>query len=124
MSKNLDNLSVERVIKFNRGMIQITTKRILNLKQECQIASIAIVTRTSGIQTSIRQIIKTSLTSNKQYIAQEAQAADVALICLTKAAYNLSHAVLMTNPILNNIMGLNKRLQLQLNNLSLRLIFI
>lgn len=67
MLKDQKYLSVKRPIKFNEDIIQMTTKRILTFKQECQITAIAIVKEARDIMISIKRIVRTSLILNKQY---------------------------------------------------------
>lgn len=62
MSKNWEHLSIEKLIQFNREIIQITTEEILTLKQKYQIATITMLTGTQGVRTITKGIIRTSLT--------------------------------------------------------------
>lgn len=62
MSKDWEHLSVEKPIKFNGGIIEMTIERILTFKQKRQITAIAIVKGTRGVTTSTRGINRTSLT--------------------------------------------------------------
>lgn len=89
----------------------MTTKRILTIKQKCQITAITIVKETWSITTSTKRIIKTSLTSKEQYVAKYTQRLYVSLIYQPKAAYDLFYTIQMTDLTTDDIVGLNKRLE-------------
>lgn len=116
LSKVREHLAIEKPIKFNRGIIELTKEGVLTLRQERQIAAISIVKGTSGVTTSTKRVIQSNLTPKEQYIAQRARGAYVASICQLEAAYDLSRAAQSTDPTSEDIAALNKRLQWQLDN--------
>ncbi len=50
------------------------------------------------------------LTPKEQYIAQRAQGAYIASVCQPEAAFDLSFAAQVINPIIDDAKALNKRL--------------
>lgn len=115
---------MERPIKFNGGVIELTEEGVLTLRQERQIAAISVVKRAKGITTSTRGVTWSNLSSKEQYVAQRARGAYVASICQPEAAYDLSRAAQSTDPTPEDIVALNKRLQWQLDNPKQGLIFV
>ena len=110
--KEREHLTANKSIKFNEALIQLTFIDDLLLNQKAQIAEISLINiaqKSSSI--SARNIIRSKLTSKKQYVAQRARGVYVASICQLEASFDLSNAAQAINPINDDIKSLNKRLQ-------------
>lgn len=124
MSNDRDYLKVDKPIKFNGVLIELAPNGDLTLKQETQIANIALVKNSEAFTTSSRGIIRSKLSPREQYVAQRARGAYVASTCQPEASFDLSYAAQSVEPTSSDISALNKRLQWQLDNRDRGLRFV
>lgn len=111
MSKDREYLTINKPIKFNGALIELTPNGDLTLKQEIQIAGISLVKNLETSTTSTRGVVRVKLSMKEQYIAQRARRAYIVSICQPEAFFDLSHAAQSIEPTSNNVSALNKRLQ-------------
>jgi hypothetical protein len=113
LAKPREKLAQDCPIKFNGGIIKLTSDGIITLTQERHCSKIGMVN--IGDDKAVRK---------DQYIAQRARGAYIATVCQPEAAFDLSFAAQVVNPKENDAKALNRRLRWQLDNYSRGLSFI
>ena len=113
LAKPREKLAQDCPIKFNGGIIKLTSDGIITLTQERHCSKIGMVNIGDG--KAVRK---------DQYIAQRARGAYIATVCQPEAAFDLSFAAQVVNPKENDAKALNRRLQWQLENYSRGLSFV
>jgi hypothetical protein len=123
LAKEREHLSIDKPIKFNGGLIQLS-EQCITLNQERQCQNLRLVLQKATSTTSSRGTIRDSLTPKEQYIAQRARGAYIASVCQPEASFDLSFAAQTINPEENDFKALNKRLQWQIDNPTRGLKFV
>jgi hypothetical protein len=123
IAKELEKLTIDTPIKFNGGIIQLTTNGIA-LTQECQCMNLKLVTTEPATSTGARGIARTALTAKDQYIAQRARGAYIASVSQPEASFDLSFAAQVISPTIEDTKALNKRLGWQMEHATRGLRFV
>ena len=122
--KPCEMLTKDHPIKFNGGLITLIDGKLF-FNQERQCKNLTIVNCKHPLDTtSSRDIVRKGVTPKDQYVAQRARGTYIATVCQLEAAFNLSFAAQVTNPIKEDARVLNKHLQWQINNLQRGLHYI
>ena len=124
MIKNRECLTKTKSIKFNGTLIELTPKGNLMMTPGMQVSNIFLIKNLEALTISSRSVIRTGLTSKNQYVAHRTKDAYIASICQPKTSFDLSSAVQTTQPTIDDITALNKRLQWQLDNPKKKLTFV
>jgi hypothetical protein len=124
ISKDRESLAQDRPIKFNGGLIELLPTGDLLLTQEAQCKNLSLVGTGTSSTTSARGITRKDLSMRKQYIAQRARGAYIASISQPEAAFDLSFAAQVTEPMEDDAKALNKRIQWQIDNSTRGLKFV
>ena len=115
-AKPREMLTKDHPIKFNGGLITLIDGKLF-FNQERQCKNLTIVNCKHPLDTtSSRGIVRKGVTPKDQYVAQRARGAYIATVCQPEAAFDLSFAAQVTNPIEEDARALNKRLQWQIDN--------
>jgi hypothetical protein len=115
-AKPREMLTKDHPIKFNGGLITLIDGKLF-FNQERQCKNLTIVNCKHPLDaTSSRGIVRKGVTPKDQYVAQRARGAYIATVCQPEAAFDLSFAAQVTNPIKEDAKALNKRLQWQIDN--------
>ena len=123
LAKDQEQLTVDYLIKFNRGLIQLNSDGII-LTQACQCKNLKPISKVSTVLTSLCSTVYNNLIIEEQYVAQRARGAYIASVSQLKASFNLLFAAQIINLIDANVKALNKRLQQQINNPARGLRFV
>jgi hypothetical protein len=123
LTKEREELTKNNPIKFNGGSIMMK-RNCLALTQEQHCQNLKTVSSEAENLTSSRGIIRKMVSPKEQYIAQRARGAYITTVCQPEAAFDLSSAAQVTNPMEEDVRKLNKRLMWQKDNLSRGLNFI
>jgi hypothetical protein len=115
MAKEREQLTAKKPIKFNSGLIKLTSDSI-TLTQECQCKNLSMISIKPASTISNRGVIHALLTPKDQYIAQHARGAYIASVCQPEASFDLSFAAQVINPAEDDAKYLNKRLSWQIKN--------
>jgi hypothetical protein len=115
MSKKREMLTAFIPIKFNDEVINLITNKndyILSLTQLSQFDQIRLINISISIDLiSSRDQIRKMMTSKDQYVAQRTRSVYIATMTQSKASFDLSLIVQITNPKEEDAKRLNKRLQ-------------
>jgi hypothetical protein len=109
LAKDREMLSATTSLSFNGMIIKLAGKKI-SITQSKQAKNIKLL--------SLENI------SKDQYVAQRARGAYIASVCQPEAAFDLSFAAQVINPLTDDARTLNKRLQWQLDNHNRGLEFV
>jgi hypothetical protein len=109
LAKDREMLSATTPLSFNGMIIKLVGKKI-SITQSKQAKNIKLL--------SLENI------SKDQYVAQRARGAYIASVCQPEAAFDLSFAAQVINPLTDDARTLNKRLQWQLDNHNRGLEFV
>ncbi len=128
MSKKREMLTAFIPIKFNDEVINLITNKndyILSLTQLSQFDQIRLINISISIDLiSSRDQIRKMMTSKDQYVAQRTRSVYIATMTQSKASFDLSLIVQITNPKEEDAKRLNKRLQWQLDHSIRELNFV
>ncbi len=128
MFKKRKMLIIFILIKFNDeiiSLIEVTSKNSLFLTQLKQFDQIQLINLSISIDLiSSRGQIRKMITPKDQYVTQRTREAYIAIMTQSKAAFDLSLAVQVTNSKEEDTKRLNKRLQWQLDHSTRRLNFV
>ncbi len=117
LAKARDQLTIDYQIKFNEGFITLAADRSIYLNQESQCRCLRLITLKKPLNlVSSCGLIRKSVTSKDQYVAQRACSAYVATVSQPESAFDLSFAAQMVNPKEEDTKLLNKRLDWQIKH--------
>ncbi len=117
MTKDREYLTSAQPIKFNKTQIKLDSDGIV-LTKESDVGDILLVTDYDADSSSSRGITRKKLSTKEQYLAQKAQGAYIASVCLPEASFDLSQAAQTVESSSDDIALLNKRFQWQITNKS------
>jgi hypothetical protein len=92
IAKDREQLTAEKPIKFNSGIIELQPDNSLTLTQERQCKNLSTVGIIPTTSTSSRGVARELLTPKDQYIAQCARGVYITSVCQPKASFDLSFA--------------------------------
>lgn len=125
MTKDRDQLTFQRSIKFNGTQIKLDQDLgAILLTKETHVGGINLVTNQDAPSTSAKGVVRPDLSPKDQYVAQRARGAYMASVCQPEASYDLSRAAQSTDFTKDDVAALNKRLQWQVDNKSRGLRFV
>jgi hypothetical protein len=124
LAKDREQLTTQRSIKFNGGNITLQKDNSISLTQERQSKNLRLISAQNTDLTSSRGETRKAVTLKDQYVAQRARGAYIATVCQPESAFDLSFAAQVTDPQLDNIKFLNKRIQWQIDNPMRGLTFV
>jgi hypothetical protein len=122
-AKEREKLTRATPIKFNGGLIT-QCENSITLTQERHCQNLGTVLPEVVDLTSSRGIVKRTVRTKEQYVAQRARGAYIATVCQPEAAFGLSSAAQVTEPNEDDINKLNKVLTWQHENPSRGLRFV
>ena len=123
LTKEREELTATNPIKFNRGQLTLKGNSLtLNQMQHCQ--NLRAVSLETVDLTSAQGVVRKQIPTKEQYVVQRARGAYVATVCQPEAAFDLSTAAQVTEPMSDDIKKLNKRLEWQKENSSPGLTFV
>lgn len=123
LAKEREQLTPSHPLNFNGGIIKQGANGNITLTQERQCGNLSTVGTRAAANTSTRGVTKV-LSPKDQYIAQRARGAYIASMCQPEAAFDLSYAAQVVNPVEENTKALNKRLEWQIENSKRGLTFV
>lgn len=118
LAKQREKLTFTNPIKFNGGQINLQKDKSIRLSQERQCKSIRLIDIKKTDVANAKGVIRKDVTPVDQYVAQRARGAYVATVCQPEAAFDLSHAAQIIDPLDEDAKILNKRLQWQIDHCS------
>jgi hypothetical protein len=124
-AKPREKLTREHPLKFNGCTITLMDSNNLALTQTRQCENLRVVNPSKSTDiVSSRGVVRKDVDPKGQYVAMRVRGAYIATICQPEASFDLSHAAQVTDPQVEDVKYLNKRLQWQRDNQSRGLTFV
>jgi len=112
MSKPREELTADKPLTFNGGIITLCTDGKITLQQPKYSESLRLVMEKPVDSTSSRGTVRQQLSTKDQYVAQRARGAYLATVSQPEAAFDLSFAAQMsTEPTKEDVKLLNQRIK-------------
>ena len=124
LAKEREVLSTNHSLKFNGGIIELTTNGAITLTQERHCKNLNLVDNNNTKSSSSRRTVRENLSTKDQYVAQRARGAYIASACQPEASFDLSIAAQAVDPTEKDIKALNARIQWQIENPARGLRFV